>query len=104
MKHIAGPWKMVSIKKGLFFTVKAKKFGEICTMDSGPFDSREDKEVQAQERANCLRIVDCVNACEGLTDPSAFIQAAKVLLNMVECDDLKRSRKECASIMRGFVE
>jgi|3_EtaG_2_1085321.scaffolds.fasta_scaffold15134_2 hypothetical protein len=74
-KHTAGPWKYcppVLDDESGFVGAKAGDGHGVTSLADRPV-----LESAAQFEANAARIVACVNACEGMDDPEAFVEAAK---------------------------
>lgn len=66
-------------------------------MSDGKWTSDKDK-VKATEK----RIVECVNACEGIADPSAVKDMQETLLTVVRRDG--RTRAELESMARAALD
>jgi hypothetical protein len=74
MKHTNEPWEVEDQTMGIFS--KNEFIGELCDC-VGLFN--------AKDRANSARIVECVNACEGIDNPmeaiKELVEACEGLMN-----------------------
>ncbi len=75
-KHTAEPWR---ISEGHDFSHLA-----IVADVAVPIAHISNWLLSEQMRANAARIVACVNACQGVEDPTRFIQCAKAVLRLLE--------------------
>lgn len=73
-KHTPGPWE-TSVGAGNWWSICAPGGGDMIADLS---DSGFGCDVDA---ANANRIVQCVNACEGIDDPAAALAAARRLID-----------------------
>lgn len=69
--HTPGPW--VINPDNPTFISSADNTADICEIEGWPL------EYAAEEDANRARIVACVNACEGIADPSVVPEAIEAL-------------------------
>lgn len=90
--HTPAPWG--AFDNGFIRWISAGGYKDlqwICQFNSTSPASNETPEQHLQrldlERANANRLVECVNACEGLADPKAFIDAATRIATQFADDD-----------------
>lgn len=99
MSHTVGPWEV----SGLYFVVSKHKSGLVAACRPG----LENHDGEA--RANADRIVECVNACDGMSDPAseiAYLKSAVTrLTNMLlaqerDLENLRQYERELDEIGR----
>jgi hypothetical protein len=101
-KHTPGPW-FVSMgtheKLGQALAVSTKEGDEvdaICIVDQLPGSE--------ESTANAHRIVDCVNACEGIEDPKNVVpQLLRANERVLELEPLRIQRDELLEALQQFV-
>lgn len=80
--HTPAPWVAVSPHPGQFAIVPENRQKHAPTHTLAYV-----RDFQANDEANAARIVACVNACEGLSDPVAQIKALRDAL-IQSCKDI----------------
>ena len=70
--HTATPWAFVSPHPGQFAIIPENRQKHVTTHTLAYI-----RDFQSNDRANAARIVACVNACAGMTDPAAQIKALR---------------------------
>lgn len=107
-KHTPGPWRI----EGPFNNPRLKTKGVICADElricefAYPFMLNDEHDEIA---ANARRIVECVNACEGISDPSAIKRIIPILLRITDesvplfaSNRLKDLHKECRDLLTAL--
>ena len=85
-KHTPEPWYVESDGDGKaalhrdVYIVAENGEGRVCTMTSSPIDG------ESVKRPTAARIVACVNACAGISDPAAFVGGVERLIAELQND------------------
>lgn len=95
-KHTPGPW--------FVDTSRPKAPYGICQDNEHGWGIAEVKTfaLEGTDEGNAKRIVSCVNACEGIADPSAVKDMYEALLLVVRRDG--RTRAELESVARAALK
>lgn len=89
-KHTAEPWKCGSTMGGVAIW-KGKEVGEPVYLIA----LASDKIPLNVAMANARRIVECVNALEGIESPQKFVQAARALADRQFIREAEKKAKPC---------
>ena len=84
-RHTPEPWRVSDDGHRIYAGEPADSIAEECRRNVASFGGHSnDGTKQRQDRANARRIVQCVNACQGIPDPKAAIQAVRKALKYLE--------------------
>lgn len=88
-QHTPGPWEVLVQPPNMYdtlptYVVRAGVRRDIAVMEDYFFS--EDLPVEAEAEANARRIVACVNACEGIADPSVVRELLAALEGFLHAD------------------
>jgi hypothetical protein len=88
MKHTPGPWK-VDIDNELHTIIRHNTGTAIAQLYAGSHEvggfKRQHHITFEEKEANAHRIVNCVNACEGLTDDQLkYVKEAPAMLEVIK--------------------
>jgi hypothetical protein len=112
MQHTKEPWLIGG--KGSEHLINVKQDGVSVNI----FQALGDNTKPDEDRANAKRAVECVNACEGMANPSAYIAVMKKELDDIrqtvsadenestfdEVERLKAQRNRLLSVLRKIEE
>ena len=82
--HTPGPWRFSKDSMRVYFTDASGEEPPICDMEVNDIMAIEDRR---EVEANAARIVACVNACDGISDPAEFIRMACALVHNIQLAD-----------------
>ena len=87
VEHTKGPWEILPEEHDKpYIRIRGTKLGgryKIANVLGANYEGALASESE-ETRANAKRIVDCVNACEGMKDPEGEIQAIKSANNIMK--------------------
>jgi hypothetical protein len=95
-RHTNGKHELILVEVGKPPTRNWRRIAQI----SAPRSFTKEQWLTIAEEGK--RLAACWNACEGISDPAAFIQAAKVLMNSVGNEEMPAAL-EAADVMRSFM-